>query len=167
MSASSTGDVMACGTYTGAGDFADGFSLPTSEGRDVWVAQYSAAGTLAWARRYGGSGEDGGNSSPARVRCLPLPDGSYVIVAASDGPFDVGGTVVPGSSDSVVIARVASNGDALWTLRTSGPGALVAAAISPADDELAVLLNFDGSTGLVSSFDTAGGTDIYAARISL
>jgi hypothetical protein len=43
----------------------------------------------------------------------------------------------------------------------------VDAAIAPGNDEVAVVLNFAGSIGLDSSFDTAGGDDIYMARLRL
>ena len=161
------GDILACGVYQGAGTFATGFSLPTAQGNDVWVAKYSAAGTLAWARLYGGAGNDGGGSSPVEVRCKALSDGSYLLVAPTDGPFDINGSVVPGTTDSVVVAHVAAAGDPIWTVRTSGPGKVIDAIVSNDGDEVALLLNYDGTTGLVGTFDAVGSDDIYVARIAL
>jgi hypothetical protein len=167
------GDVLVCGNYTGSGAFATGFTLPTAEGRDVWVARYTAIGTLVWARRYGGPGTDGqlGTNSRAGARCEALADGGYLLAATSDGNFAVGGTDVPGSAASVVLARVADDGTPIWTRRTNGGGTTLDTTIVDIvtnGTEAALLAYFDSTTGFETTFDaTAGENDIFVARLTL
>jgi hypothetical protein len=161
------GDVLACGSYSGAGTFADGFALPTSQGLDVWVARYSATGTLLWARRYGGPGLDAGNlGSEAGVACTALADGSYLIGSRSDGPFEIDATTtVPGDEMSIVLARVGDDGDALWARRTVGDAEII--DLMASDSVAAVVLAFSADQGIDATTSSAGATDIYAVALAL
>lgn len=116
---------------------------------DVFVARYNADGTLAWARRGGGSGNDSGS------RVATFADGACVVAGrfqttAVFGPTEPGQqTLVSDGSEDIFIARYEVDGDLLWAKRAGGMFQDIARGI----DSLA-----DGSCLIVSDF---GGTATF------
>lgn len=78
--------------------------------KDIWLLKLSAAGTLEWQRRYGGSGLDIGNHIEITA------DGSYLIAASSssnDG--DIRGNHGTGGYTDGVIIKINSAGVVQWS----------------------------------------------------
>ena len=80
--------------------------------RDVYLAQYSASGDLAWSLQVGGPQND----SPLGVSVAP--DGSVYVGGFTDGDF---ASSNQGSAD-VWLARFDSGGEELWRRQFGGPG---------------------------------------------
>jgi len=78
--------------------------------KDIWLLKLSAAGTLEWQRRYGGSGLDIGNHIEITA------DGSYLIAASSssnDG--DIRGNHGTGGYTDGVIMKINAAGVVQWS----------------------------------------------------
>src|SRR5205085_2175056 len=56
-----TGSIYVTASFDGTADF-DGIKLISKGDRDIFIAKYNPDGTIAWANRAGGEGEDEGNS---------------------------------------------------------------------------------------------------------
>jgi hypothetical protein len=105
---------------------------------DVFVAKYNPDGTLAWAKRAGGPGNDGGTSIAA------LPDGSAAVSGFFGGDFGDGTaifgpgegsqtTLTSAGSDDVFVAKYMPDGRLKWATRagdTSWDGCDGIAALS-------------------------------------
>lgn len=109
---------------------------PTS---DMFLAQYSAAGKLRWARRFG-------DDTWQRIHDLDLQaDGTIVIGGATQGTLELGGApIVAGSSFDGVVAAFDPDGGLLWQRSDS-------AASDVAVEQLAV-----GPGGRISAYGHAG-----------
>src|SRR4051794_15564633 len=61
VASDSTGDKFVTGSFYGTVDFG-GTSLTSAGGSDAFVAEYTKAGTLIYARKMGGAGNDAGQA---------------------------------------------------------------------------------------------------------
>ncbi len=93
LAADSTGNILATGIFSGVADFG-GVTLTSAGGYDVFVAKYSASGTVIWARRYGSAT----NSEVAK--CLAMD---------ASGNIFIGGILVGGS-----LMKLDASGNQLW-----------------------------------------------------
>lgn len=99
------------------------------------------------------------------IDCLALADGSHVVAARSDQEFSIGDETVPGSSPSVVLARISDAGQALWSRRTVGDGGIV--GVVGNSSAVALVLRYSAETGFESTQPSAGSDDIFAALLAL
>ena len=86
MATDTSGNVVVSGTFSGTCDVDPGTgvtSLTSSGGTDVFVAKYSPAGTLLWARQFGGAGDD-----RAYGVAVDRRDDSIVVGGAFSGAVD-------------------------------------------------------------------------------
>jgi hypothetical protein len=92
----------------------DGSAVPLTSagGYDIITAKYNADGSLAWAKRAGGTGDDYGNDISASV------DGSLVSV----GKF--GGTIVLGNGDTNQTELTTSIGPDMYIVKYNADGIL-------------------------------------------
>ena len=171
------GSLIVTGYFEGSATFGPGESgvtTLTSAGlNDVFVARYNANGTLAWAKRAGGSGYDAGRSIAALV------DGSLVVT----GNFEGSATFGPGESG--VTTLTSAGGTDAFVARYNADGTLALAkraggssndqgqgiAVFP-DGSFVVTGRFEDSAtfGLgesgVTTLTSAGLYDVFAARYS-
>jgi len=166
-----TGNLILGGGFEGAADFDPGTGsqfLTSVGGSDGFVAAFSAAGGLLWARRFGGTssdmvldvGADGsGNAYAAGVftgqaDALPAPGGQITSNGnAPDGfvlALDAGGAV----RWSFGIGGVQSDGAAALTLTTDGSVVIGGVFRGTADF---------GPGTVTSELIAAGGADAYVA----
>jgi uncharacterized delta-60 repeat protein len=115
---------LVTGIFTGTAMFGFGeghqTSLTSSGSSDVFLAKYSADGTLAWAKRAGGAGEDACGEISA------LADGSCFVTGkfaanATFGPGEANATVLTltGGAD-LFIAKFADDGSLTWAKKAGG-----------------------------------------------
>ncbi len=68
VAADSANNILVTGNFTGIIDFGGGITLTSTltplltYSADIFVAKYNSAGTVSWAKRYGGNNADGGTS---------------------------------------------------------------------------------------------------------
>lgn len=110
---------------------------------DIFVAKYRPDGSLAWARKAGGTGLwDQGNGVAA------LPDGSFYLVGSIGGSVTFGQgepnetTVSCANSDmSIFVAKYQADGSLAWVRQSAGaPGAAQAFGVGVAPDGSAIVV---------------------------
>ncbi|UQA54861.1 hypothetical protein [Polyangium aurulentum] len=121
------GSAIVVGAFGGSIDFDTG-ALANAGFGDVFVAKLGPGGETAWAKRFGG----GGDEIPAAVAVLP--DGGVVITGNARGDYDIAGVgPVPEQANDVIFAlRLDSGGDPVWARVFPGtyPAAMDVAARS-------------------------------------
>ncbi len=140
------GGAVATGIFAGTVAFGS-ITLTSAGPSDCVVASFDGAGTVRWARAFGGPGRDGCNEVGAAT------DGSIVTSIDTEGGWTpLGQAPLPsgGGSDTVLL-RLGSSGTTSWMRAVTGPGPQRGKAIGVAPDGA---VSFGGDT--VGSL-TAGG----------
>jgi len=153
------------GSFQGTADFDPGpgtYDLTSAGSQDFFVAKYSSAGALLWARRMGGAGNDGGG--PVAVGA-----GGDVYIAgnfANTATFGTTSLVSSGAND-VFVLKLDSAGNVVWVRGMGGPSNDMQGALALAPDgAVCATGRFSGTatfgtTSLVSS----GAYDIFVLRL--
>jgi hypothetical protein len=141
---------------------------------DIFIARYNPDGTLRWAKRAGGVGDDSG------LKVAALSDGSTVVTgyftgSATFGQGDPGETILTSAGEEdAFLARYDSDGALVWAKSAGGTdpdsgGDVVALS----DDSVVVTGSFASSATFGKSepnqtvLDAAGEHDIFIARYNL
>jgi hypothetical protein len=118
IAVSTNGNTVVVGYFSGAVDFGGG-ALSSAGGQDIFVAEYSSAGTHLWSKRFGSSGEDYANA-------VWIDSGSNIIVTGSfNGALDFGGGVLTAATASysdIFVVKYSASGAHLWSNRFGGSG---------------------------------------------
>ncbi len=126
ISVLSDGSSLITGYFNATATFGPGepgeATLVSSGLTDIFVAKYNADGTLAWAKRAGGSQSDGCQAIAA------LPDGGALMTGmfvdtATFGPGESGETVlspVPSWCSDIFVARYNPDGTLAWAKQAGG-----------------------------------------------
>jgi hypothetical protein len=154
-------------------------TLTSAGGNDVFLARYNSNGNLAWAKRAGGSGDDGGTDWPPWVGLSMLPDGSAYVTggfpgSATFGPGEAGQTVLTSQGGyDVFVARYNPDGTLAWARRYGGASDEYSRGIQVLDDGAILLAGgFNGTFTLGAGepneivLTSAGGYDIFMARFN-
>lgn len=163
------------GSFLGTAIFGAGEENETELGDlDIFVARYNADGTLAWAKRAGGTARDVGRDITS------MADGSCTVTgrfgdAATFGPGESNATslVSAGRLDTFV-ARYAASGELQWATRAGSPSTDSGEAIaSLPDGSIVVTGTFeDTTTFFADTVDETelisnGDRDVFLARYEL
>ncbi len=145
--------------------------LTSAGGWDIFITRYNPDGTLAWAKRAGGSSYDEGKA------ITTLSDNSTVVTGRFEGSVTFG----PGESAETIltsagmfdifIARYNPNGTLAWAKSAGGSSNVISCAITTLSDNSTVVTGcFRGSAtfGPGESAETiltsAGSIDIFVAK---
>lgn len=172
------GSIVVVGKYRGIATFGlgepDQTVLVCSGYSDAFIAKYRLDGTVAWAKRMGGTGQTG-------AQCVLAFDDDSIVVAGTMtssvvfGPGEPGGTTVSGGQGDLFLARFSSSGEFEWARRGGNGGGSGAGARdlqrSPCGDIVligyfqgGVILEPDGPDE--TSLAGLGGADGFLARYS-
>ncbi len=153
-------NTYASGWFAGTVNFGDGYVLTAQGGHDMFVAKFGPLGATVWARRFGGTSEDGGNE-------IAVSAAGVAVAAISGGAFQGQPFVGPGA-DGYAMLLDPDDGGIVRTTKFSGLGSgcrIRGIAINDSG-EMAVGFMFRGTMkwpgGQVTS---AGGTDGATAKI--
>lgn len=108
-----SGNLLVAGNFSGTADFdpsAGTSNLVSAGNSDIYVAKYSAAGSLIWARRTGGTGADA-----VRAITIDKPGNVY-----TTGQFDGLVDFDPGAGTSNLDGTPGVANTFLWELNSSG-----------------------------------------------
>jgi hypothetical protein len=109
--------IVVTGTFDTALDIT-GTSMPSSGGRDGFIALLDDGGTVLWSRIYGDAQDQQGR------RVAFTPDGDIVFVTYFQGSLDVGcGVQSSTGMDDALVARFDSMGNCEWVRVYGGSGA--------------------------------------------
>ena len=148
-------------------------ALTSAGSDDIFIARYNPDGTLAWAKRAGGSGWDGG------FGITTLSDNSTVVIGSFEGtttfgPNEINQTVLTSAGiGDLFIAKYNPNGILAWAKRAGGIDSENGYGITGLSDNSAVVTgDFNGSAtfgpGEINQtvLTSAGGPDIFIARFA-
>lgn len=114
---------------------------------DIFIARYNSDGTLAWAKRAGGTSYDYGNG------VISLSDNSSVVTgtfyeSATFGLGETNETVLtsPAGNSDIFIARYESNGSLAWAKRAGGRHDDNGFAITALSDNSTIVTGFFNSS---------------------
>jgi len=144
-------DVYIAGYFTDTADF-NGTQLVSNGGEDIFIARYTSAGTLLWAKQFGGPGNE-------RATGLALPiNGGVAVCGNYSGDFAMDGFALTnrGGSD-VFLSRLDSAGNVSWAV--SGGGAYDDIAFAIATHSVAQGIYVTGSFRTNATFGSTTLTD--------
>jgi uncharacterized delta-60 repeat protein len=163
------------GWFEGSTTFGQGepnqTSLISAGGDDIFVARYNPDGTLAWAKRAGGSGHDYGYGITTLSDNATVVTGTFYNTATF-GPGESNQKVLTSAGDhDVFIARYNPDGTLAWAKRAGGSGHEPGFGITTLSENSTVVTGpFWGSVtfgpGEVNQtlLTSAGEKDIFIAR---
>jgi hypothetical protein len=168
LAVNASGDVFVTGDALEMADFGGGVTI-TNQG--IFLARYSAAGALTWARGVVEAGGGFGAQNSAHVNGLALDSAGnphlcgFFTIEADFGPTG-SFTTATGSSDSFT-AKFDSGGSLTWVKTAGGPDANSEAGALAVDAAGNVFVT--GSFTLTNDFTGAtlvssGETDVFMAR---
>jgi FlgD Ig-like domain len=144
------GDVVATGYFFGNMNLGTGTLTAASQGAgDGWIARFSRAGQVKWAKRFGTTGGDGGTCVVADAT------GNIYLLADIDGQVNFGGGNIGGlGSDDIALVKFDGNGNHVWSH-----------AYGSIDFDQGTMLRIDPSgnlimCGMFSKTINFGGTDL-------
>ena len=110
------GNIYVGGYFSATAKFQD--TTLTSKGKnDIVLAKYSPAGSLLWAKRYGG---DGLNKA---FGIAVAPSGSIAITGTYSGTVDFDGTLLHATRVSdIFIVKLSNDGSVQWAKKAGGDG---------------------------------------------
>jgi hypothetical protein len=120
----SSGNVYSTGTFQGTVDFDPGVDVSnlTSAGSfDVFISKLNSDGSFAWAKSFGGTGSEQGNSLQVDSSGNVYSTGFFSGTADFDPGAEVSNLTSAGSGD-VFISKLNSNGDFVWAKSVGGTG---------------------------------------------
>ncbi|MFN2315139.1 MAG: hypothetical protein ABR551_08765 [Gemmatimonadales bacterium] len=165
------GNLLIGGGFAGTANFdpAGGVTSFTSNGgRDAYVASFTAAGGLRWARGFGGTLDDQVLSVTLQAEGTAFASGTF----AGTMPVDPGAGIAVTSIGDVdgFLASWNLTGTARWAFSVGGPGADSAAATAPAPGGGVYLGgSFTGTADFgpgttAAALTSLGGYDAFLAR---
>ena len=176
ITALSDDSTVVTGYYSGSlVTFGPGEANETSYGTagnlDIFVAQYNPNGTLAWAKRAGGTTGDYAKGITA------ISDNSTIVTGYFTGTATFGlsesnqTTLTAFSSYDIFIAHYNSDGTLAWVKQAGGTGKDEGLSVAALSDDSAVLTGYFSDTAKFAPGETNettlvtfGGMDIYVAR---
>lgn len=160
--------------HSGPVDFdpgSDVFNLSSVGGLDIYVSKYDTSGNLIWAKRFGGTEDDGGSSITVDDSGNVYFTGNFEGTADFNPGVDVYNLTSNGSSD-IFVCKLDSDGNFLWakqmggTFKESGNGITVDGSGSVyVTGHFESMVDFDPGTGN-SKVTSRGQTDIFILKLS-
>ncbi len=99
-----------------------GGTLSRAGGYDVVVAKYDASGGYLWAKNFGGTGGDFGESAGIDATGNIYVTGRFSSVTADFNPGGSGGTIARAGGTDMFLAKYDPNGNYLWVKGMGGSG---------------------------------------------
>ena len=176
VSGYSDGSSLVSGWFTGTSTFGSGepnaTPLTASGGAsDGYIAKYNPNGTLAWAKRFGGTGWDIARGVTA------LSDGSLIMNGFFTGTATIGiGDPIPvpmtsAGANDIVLAKYNADGSLAWARRTGSTlDDYANSNVVNADGSIVVTGEFRGTVMFGAGdtnqtpLSTAGGADMFITR---
>jgi outer membrane protein assembly factor BamB len=158
--AASRGDrVVVAGGFTGEADLGAGL-LTSAGGSDVFVVKLGASGEALWSARFGDEQDQSAFSVASG------PGGRVALTGRFRGALDFGQGAMVSEGSDLFVAKLASSGRPIWSLRTGDP-ALSAGLGITIDGGGQVLATGATPRGVAPSRPATvpASTDLFAARL--
>ncbi len=168
------GNVYFAGMFRNSADFdpTTGVTLLNSAGaEDIFVARYTTAGTLVWARAFGSTASDEAMALASDVAGNVYLGGFFSNTVDFDPSTATRALVSAGDGD-IVLAKYDADGRLLWADGMGGPqldhiniGEIIVDQQSgvTVSGQMRATVDLDPSAGQ-QTFTSAGSTDVFVAR---
>jgi DNA-binding response OmpR family regulator len=164
----SQNNIFVVGNFIGTVNFG-GTSLSStpSGGKDIFIAKYSASGSLLWVKRFGATGDD-------IAQGVAVDSAGNIIVTGSfAGTVDFGGGLLTSTAGNVgsdiFLAKYSSSGVHIWSKHFGGGYGNnygVSVAVDASDNVIAAGMYYLGADFGGGSLSLKGSLDIYVAKFS-
>ena len=157
------GNVYLAGTFDQVADFDPGpgttpWMVPQGSGSDEFVAKYTPAGAIVWAKRFGGSAGDG----PVRGLAVDAAGNAYV-TGWFTGTADFGGRSLAATNsngNAYVLKLDAATGGTAWVSGAGGAGRSAAWGVAVDGDAVYCSGFFDGQADFDRTASYADNHDV-------
>jgi hypothetical protein len=165
VSVDSSGNVYITGYFSSSTIDFGGGALTNAGGADIFLAKFASDGTPLWSKRFGGSGNDYGQS-------VSVDSSGYVYITGyfNSSTIDFGGGALTNAGYSdIFLTKFDSNGNHKWSKRFGGSSDDWGNSVSvDSSGNVYITGNFESSTidfggGALTN---AGGYDIYLAKFN-
>jgi len=160
----SSGNIYITGQFQGTVDFDPGAgttNLISNGNADVFLAKYSSAGALVWAKNFGGTGDDVGFAISVMSNGTNVITGKFG--AFGNGTINFGGGVLTtAGNEDIFVATFDTDGNHVWSKSTGGPGADIGLSVAISTTGAVVATGYFNNTiqlgcGTISSAGLADG----------
>lgn len=152
-----------------AGSFEGGIQIDsvlydplTDAGNDIFIARFAPDGTLVWARRFGGAGDD-------HARGIDVDaNGNCYVSGVFSNTVDLGGiTLTASGSSDIFLLKLDDLGNSIWAKKIGDAGAEEGCEIEvDPDGDVVVSGGFSQAITLgAASFTSIGVRDVFIARL--
>jgi photosystem II stability/assembly factor-like uncharacterized protein len=172
----SDSDVYITGTFYGTASFNTPASVGTYEvtsagGSDIFVAKYTDAGEIQWARRAGGANQDSGNGITTLGTDVYV-SGTFESTANFNTPSNTGSNSITSDGEKdIFIAKFSSSGNYQWAKRAGGPNSELSNKMVATASHIYLTGSFSGTVNFNTPSSTSsnvltsiGGSDIFLAK---
>jgi PKD repeat protein len=152
------GNVTVTGAFIGTVDFGGGALVTPNAAGDVFLAQYTSAGSHRWSKRLGGTNGDSGRSLATDS------NGNVTLIGAFQGGVDFGGGALTsaGSFDVFVAQYSGASGQHLWSRRFGGTDNDRCQGLASSTGSVVVTGYFPGTVNFGDGSRTSvGSNDIF------
>ena len=156
-------NIIVTGGFHNVVDFG-GVTLTSQGGNDMFVAKYSSAGVLSWAKRFGGTWEDFGSAV-----AVDGSDNIFLAARFQSQPADFGGISLSAVGwYDIALLKLTSAGSTSWAKRWGGTDQDLPTSIAiDRNGDLLVCGEFWGTTDVGGGSKTSvGGSDMFVAKYS-
>jgi hypothetical protein len=159
-------NMIVVGAFAGSVDFGNGTPLVATTAEDIFVAKYSAAGSLAWAKGYGATGA----GTPAQVvtSVSTSASGDVAMTGNFCGAITFGGPMLSGASacpnnDIFAVHLSGADGSHMNSVRAGGQGDEYGQGVTQtADGRFFISGRFQGFADFAAqALTSAGGNDAF------
>jgi Secretion system C-terminal sorting domain/Beta-propeller repeat len=169
------GNIYATGTFQGTSDFdpsASNYDLTSFGNRDIFLLKWDALGDFVWAKQFGGTANDFGNTLAIDASNAIIIAGNFQNTADFDPNAGTYNLVSAGNSD-MCFAKIDAAGNFIWAQDIGEIGldivnslTLDAAGNMYATGIFQTTVDFDPSPAVVYSLTYVAGSDAYVYKLS-
>ncbi|MDB6024271.1 MAG: hypothetical protein JWM68_494, partial [Verrucomicrobiales bacterium] len=136
-------------------------NLTSAGSDDVFLAKYSAAGSLLWAKKAGGTGSDIANA------IVIDRQGNLYVAGTFTGTATFDGRVLTASDMDIFVACYDANGALLWIKQAGGSGADEVNSLALDENGRVLMTGYFSDTAKFDSISLTsyGSNDIFYARL--
>jgi hypothetical protein len=164
ISIDAQGDILVTGGFHGGSMTIDGITIYPydSNGRDVFVAKFSAGGSLLWLKAFTASGSDDiGNSITSDSSTNVYITGKF------SGNMNIGSTTLNGLASDIFVVKLSSSGNFIWSTKFGTNGLDSGNAVSVSNEGLYVTGMFNPRITIGSTvINGQGSDDIFVAKLN-
>ena len=147
--------------YSAGNNDGASFTLPGGAGNGSFLAKYSNNGSVSWAARQEGGGDDEGRGVATDSQnnvYMTGQNGSTGISFYSTGNNDGASFTLPGGAgDGSFLAKYSNNGSVEWAARQDGGGTDSGRGVATDSQNNVFMVGYNGAHGI--SFYSAGNND--------